>query len=156
MVARFGQAADAVDLVGGAGRLGRTPYEVLITASLVEKETAFPADRAKVARVVYNRLKAGMPLQFDSTVNYSRTDKKLRLSLSDLEQDSAYNTYRSTGLPPTPIDSPGRASLEAALQPEPGDFLYFVATGRDGSSLFTSDYHAFLAAKAKAQAEGIY
>ena len=156
MVDRYEQAAAELDLERRARALGRTPYEVLITASLIEKETAFPADRPKVARVVYNRLAADMPLQFDSTVNYVREEKKARLSTQDLEVESAYNTYRNRGLPPTPIGSPGRATLEAALRPAPGDYVYFVTVARDGRSLFTKSYDEFLAAKAKAKREGVY
>lgn len=156
MTARFAKAAAALDLQAQAAAIGRTPYEVVITASLIEKETAFSADRPKVARVVYNRLAAGMPLQFDSTVNYIREEKKARLSLDDLKQESAYNTYQNKGLPPTPIDSPGQASLEAALHPADGNYLYFVTVAKDGSALFTADYDEFVNAKNKAKAEGIY
>lgn len=156
MTARFAQEAADLGLEKGAAALGKTPYDVLITASLIEKETAFAADRAKVARVVDNRLAAGMPLQFDSTVNYLREEKKARLSLDDLKQESAYNTYEVQGLPPTPIDSPGQASIEAALNPAPGDWIYFVTVSKDGSALFTSDYEAFLAAKAQAKEAGVY
>ena len=156
MVERFDEAAQELDLEGRAEALGRTPYEVLITASLVEEETAFPDDRSKVARVVYNRLEDGMPLQFDSTVNYIRDEQKLRLSLNDLRVESEYNTYRNRGLPPTPIASPGEAALEAALAPAKGDYVYFVRVDEEGRSLFTSDYDEFLRAKAKAQREGVY
>ena len=156
MTSRFQQAAQAVDLEERAEALGRTPYEVVITASLIEKETAFAGDRSKVARVVYNRLADDMPLQFDSTVNYIREEKKARLSIDDLKQESAYNTYQNKGLPPTPIDSPGQEALEAALEPAEGDWIYFVTTSEDGSSLFTADYDEFLRAKDKAKAEGVY
>lgn len=156
MVARFAQAANELDLENRSAQLGVEPYDVLRTASLIEKETAFPEDRARVARVVYNRLADGMPLQFDSTVNYLREEPRARLSLEDLEVDSPYNTYQVTGLPPTPIDSPGQAALEAALTPAEGDYVFFVTTATDGSSLFTADYNEFLRAKAKAQADGIY
>ncbi len=156
MTARFAKAAATEDLETKAAALGRTPYDVLATASLIEKETAFAADRAKVARVIYNRLGAGMPLQLDSTVNYLRTDKKARLSLDDLKQVSPYNTYLVTGLPPTPIDSPGEEAIAAALDPAVGDYRYFVTVSKDGSSLFTADYNEFLKAKDKAQAEGVY
>ena len=156
LVARFEQAAVETDLVTRAQALGRTPYEVLTTASLIEKETAFAADRPKVARVVYNRLGEGMRLQLDSTVNYIREEKKARLSLDDIKQESDYNTYENDGLPPTPIDSPGEAAIEAALSPAEGDYVYFVTTSKDGTWLFTADYDAFLAAKAKAQREGVY
>jgi len=156
MTARFAKAAQDVDLVDRAEAIGRTPYEVLITASLIEKETAFPADRNKVARVVYNRLDKDMPLQFDSTVNYIRSEKKARLSLDDLKQESDYNTYQNTGLPPTPIDSPGAEAIEAALSPAEGDYVYFVTIDEDGRSLFTADYDEFINAKNKAKAEGVY
>ncbi len=156
LTARYAQAEKDVGLVEGAARIGRTPYEVLITASLIEKETAFAADRPKVARVVYNRLAADKPLELDSTVNYVRKDKKARLSDADTRQVSAYNTYQIHGLPPTPIDSPGDAALQAALHPDDGDWIYFVTVSKDGSSMFTSDYAAFEAAKAKSQADGVY
>ena len=156
MVDRYNTAAEDLDLTSRAQELGRTPYELLITASLIEKETPYPADRPKVARVVYNRLEAGMPLQFDSTVNYVREERAARLSLSDIKVDSPYNTYTRQGLPPTPIDSPGAAALEAAFTPASGDFLYFVTIDKQGRSLFTSDYQAFLDAKAKAKREGVY
>lgn len=156
MVQRFLTAAQAVNLEPRAAALGLSAYDVVKTASLIEKETAYPADRPKVARVVYNRLRLGMPLQFDSTVNYIRTEKKARLSLDDIKVESAYNTYLNKGLPPTPIGSPGEATLNAALTPGVGDWIYFVTISKSGQSLFTADYNAFLAAKAKAQAEGVY
>ena len=112
---------------------------MVITASLIEKETAFAADRSKVARVVYNRLADGMPLQFDSTVNYIREEKKARLTLDDLKQESAYNTYENQGLPPTPIDSPGRGGAGGGADARRrATTLYFVTIDKDGSSLFTS------------------
>jgi UPF0755 protein len=156
MTARFAKAAAEADLDAKAAALGRSPYDVLVTASLIEKETAFAPDRSKVARVIYNRLAGNMPLQLDSTVNYLRTDKKARLTLEDLKQVSPYNTYLVPGLPPTPIDSPGQDAITAALDPAAGDYRYFVTVSKDGSSLFTADYSEFLKAKAKAQAEGVY
>jgi UPF0755 protein len=140
----------------GVERTNRSPYELVIIASLVEAEARHAEDFGKVARVVYNRLDAKKPLEFDSTVNYLRTEKKARLTVDDTKQELAYNTYQIQGLPPTPIDSPGDAALQAALNPDDGDWIYFVTTSKDGSSLFTSDYQAFLAAKAKAQADGVY
>lgn len=113
------------------------PYQALIAASLVEKETGVAADRALVAAVFVNRLKSGMPLQTDPTVIYgmgSAFDGNLRKD--DLMRDTAYNTYRRTGLPPTPIAMPGLASIQAALRPARSDHLYFVARG-DGSSEFS-------------------
>lgn len=156
MVDRFKESAASLDLVARAKALDVSPYEVLITASLIEKETAFPADRSKVARVVYNRLDKNMPLQFDSTVNYLREEKKARLTLDDLKVESDYNTYDNKGLPPTPIDSPGEAAIDAALTPATGDYVYFVTVSKTGQSLFTNDYPQFLAAKDKAKREGVY
>lgn len=156
MTQKFAEVAAALDLEARAAALGLTPYQAVVVASLVEAETHVDGDRAKVARVVLNRLAKGMPLQFDSTINYVRTERKARLSLSDLKQESPYNTYQHTGLPPTPINAPGEASLEAALGPAAGDWLYFVVVSKDGTSLFTGDYQEFLRAKAKAKREGVY
>ena len=116
-----------------------SPYEALIMASIVEKETGREADRTRVASVFVNRLKRGMLLQTDPTVIYGvgpAFDGNLRKV--DLQTDTPYNTYMRTGLPPTPISLPGKASLDAALNPAPGNDLYFVARG-DGSSEFSSN-----------------
>ncbi|MDO9072757.1 MAG: endolytic transglycosylase MltG [Rubrivivax sp.] len=113
--------------------------EALILASIVEKETGLPADRAKVASVFVNRLRIGMPLQTDPTVIYGlgeAFDGNLRKR--DLLADTPYNTYTRGGLPPTPIALPGLASLRAAVRPEAGKALYFVARG-DGSSVFSEN-----------------
>ena len=156
MTARYAKAAAELSLEARAAAIGQTPYAVLITASLIEKETAFAPDRPRVARVVYNRLAINMPLQLDSTVNYIRTEKKARLSLDDLKQESAYNTYDNKGLPPTPIDSPGEAAIDAALNPAEGNWTYFVIVAKDGSSLFTDDYNVFVETKKQSKAAGLY
>jgi len=115
----------------------QTPYEALILASIVEKETGHDADRARVAGVFINRLRLGMPLQTDPTVIYGMGDAyQGRIRRRDLATDTPWNTYTRAGLPPTPIASPGRAALMAALHPETHDFLYFVARG-DGTSEFS-------------------
>lgn len=121
----------------------KTPYEALILASIVEKETGQSADRPQIAAVFVNRLRQGMLLQTDPTVIYGlgeRFDGNLRKA--DLLADTAYNTYTRAGLPPTPIAMPGLAALRAALHPPVSDKLYFVARG-DGSSEFsrTLDEH---------------
>lgn len=115
-----------------------TPYEALIMASIIEKETALPDERRQIAGVFVRRLARGMRLQTDPTVIYglgSAFDGNLRRV--DLERDTPYNTYVRSGLPPTPICVPGAASIEASLHPAPGDALYFVARG-DGSHVFSS------------------
>lgn len=121
----------------------RTPDEALVMASIVEKETGRGADRPMIAEVFVNRLRRGMLLQTDPTVIYGLGegfDGNLRKA--DLLADTPYNTYLRPGLPPTPIAMPGQAALHAALNPEAGDALYFVARG-DGSSEFsrTLDEH---------------
>ena len=120
----------------------KTPEEALILASIVEKETGKAADRTLIAAVFQNRLRVGMPLQTDPTVIYGlgeRFDGNLRKV--DLQTDSPYNTYLRAGLPPTPIAMPGKASLLAAVRPDPIKALYFVARG-DGSSEFSNDLAA--------------
>ncbi|MBX3633714.1 MAG: endolytic transglycosylase MltG, partial [Simplicispira sp.] len=115
----------------------KSPQEALVLASIIEKETGREADRALVAGVFTNRLRAGMLLQTDPTVIYGlgeRFDGNLRRR--DLQADTPYNTYTRVGLPPTPIAMPGKASLMAAVQPAATRALYFVARG-DGSSQFS-------------------
>ena len=120
-----------------AGLPFKTPYEALILASIVEKETGQSAERARIAGVFVNRLRRGMLLQTDPTVIYGLGDRfDGNLRKRDLLADTPYNTYTRAGLPPTPIALPGRAAIEAALNPEPTAELYFVARG-DGSSHFS-------------------
>ena len=116
----------------------KSPEQVLILASVVEKETGKSSDRAQIAGVFTNRLRTGMPLQTDPTVIYGMGDKfDGNLRRRDLQTDTAYNTYMRGGLPPTPIAMPGKAALSAAAQPARTTALYFVARG-DGSSQFSA------------------
>jgi UPF0755 protein len=127
-----------------AGRAAGLPLanetQALVLASIVEKETGRADERGKVAAVFINRLRQGMRLQSDPTVIYglgASYDGDIRTR--DLQTDTPYNTYTRTGLPPTPIALPGAAALQATLHPEPGDALFFVATGRgDGSHQFSA------------------
>ena len=117
----------------------KSPYEALILASIIEKETGRDADRPLVGSVFVNRLRIGMRLQTDPTVIYGLGEKfDGNLRKVDLQTDTPYNTYTRNGLPPTPIALPGRASLRAAVAPPNSEFLYFVARG-DGTSEFSKN-----------------
>ena len=157
MFARFQQAAETVGLEEGAAALGRTPYEVVIVASLIEREVRYDDEYPKVARVVYNRLDQGIPLGIDAAVLFG-VGKTAggELTASDLAKDTPYENRRQTGLPPTPIASPGEATLAAALNPAEGDILDYVLATADGRSFFTSDYDEFLAQRDKSRREGIF
>lgn len=121
-----------------AGLPVKTPYELLILASIIEKETGHHEDRGKVGGVFVNRLKIDMPLQTDPTVIYGMGERyQGRIRKRDLETDTPWNTYTRRGLPPTPIASPGRAALLAAVTPEKHRYYYFVSRG-DGSSAFAA------------------
>ena len=139
MVAKFVEEAGALGLEQKAAALGQSPTDLVTIASLVQAESP-PPDMAKVASVVYNRLDANMPLQFDSTLHYAVDSRGEIQTSSDLRDlDSPYNTYKVTGLTPTPIDSPGEAALKAALNPEQTDYLYFVTVNlATGETKFAS------------------
>ncbi|MBM3805171.1 MAG: endolytic transglycosylase MltG [Actinobacteria bacterium] len=134
-------------------KVGRSPYEVLIIASLIEREAKLEVDRAKIARVIYNRLERGMPLQVDATLYYNAAEG---VSFSDLmATDSQYNSYLYKGLPPTPIANPGRAAIRAALNPAPNPplsdpickgikqasrcaYIYYVLSDANGGHTFAA------------------
>ena len=139
-----------LDVAGARAHLGLTEHQIVTVASLIEKEAASPQEKPLVASVIYNRLDRDMPLQIDATIQYALERPKEKLSLQDLKVDSPYNTYENKGLPPGPICSPGRESLEAALNPEQTSYLYYVLKADGQSHFFTSDYQDFLRAKARA------
>lgn len=116
--------------------LGVVPYEVVVIASMIEEEAKLAEERTLIAGVIYNRLEIGMTLGIDATLLYDDPTPDGQLSFSDLEHDSPYNTRINAGLPPTPIASPGLASLEAALNPADTEFLYYVLCGADGRHEF--------------------
>jgi UPF0755 protein len=139
MVDRFEQAVDA-DLRAAIAASGMSLREVVTLASIIEKETGAASERPTIAAVYRNRLREGMPLQCDPTVIYAmmRAGRwRGNLTRADLQMDSPYNTYRYRGLPPGPIASPGRASIEAALEPADVPYLYFVSRN-DGTHVFAS------------------
>ena len=157
LVDRFQQAAETVDLEARAAELGRTPYEVVVVASLIEREVRFDDEYGKVAAVVYNRLDQRIALGIDAAIAFGVGKAPgEELTRSDLAKDTPYENRRRLGLPPTPIASPGEATLEGALQPEDSDVLYYVLATEEGRTFFTGDYQAFLRQKDKSIAEGVF
>jgi UPF0755 protein len=130
-----------------------SPYQLLIVASMIEREAKVDGDRPKIAAVIYNRLAAGKRLEIDATVEYAVGHSGL--SARDLRSTSPYNTYTNDGLPPTPIAAPGEAAIRAALQPADGDWIYYVLANKEGEHAFTSSYQEFLRLKAQAKARGL-
>ena len=125
-----------------------TPYDVLVIASMIEKEAAVPGERRLVAAVIYNRLHARMPLGIDATIRYGRhVPGNEPLRLSDLESSSPYNTRNRLGLPPTPISNPGLASIRAAAHPARVDYLYYVRKPNSLHHSFTASASEFLQKK---------
>ena len=121
-----------------------TPYDVLTIASMIEKEAVASGDRAKVSRVIYNRLHLGMTLGIDATIRYAlHIPGTKSLTQSDLANPTPYNTRLHAGLPPTPSANPGLASIQAAAHPAPGPWLYFVAAPDKVHSFFTASAEAF-------------
>ncbi len=123
--------------------LKMTIEQVVNLASIVEKEAVLDEDRPIIASVFYNRLKIGMPLQSDATIQYIFKERKKIVTYKDLEIDSPYNSYKNKGLPPTPIASPGIKSIEATLYPEKTEYLYFVAK-MDGGNNYSTNYEDHL------------
>lgn len=120
--------------------LTMTRHDVITLASIIEKEAKLPEERPVISAVYHNRLRIGMPLQADPTVQYAMGVHTNRVLYRDLKTASPYNTYRQSGLPPGPIASPGKPSIEAALFPADVSYLYFVASGSDGHHEFRTTY----------------
>jgi cell division protein YceG involved in septum cleavage len=132
--------------MGYAKSKNLTQYDVLIIASMIEREAVVGKDRKLIAAVIYNRLHDGMPLQIDATIRYAENNWTKPLTNSDLHIDSPYNTYTHTTLPPTPIGNPGLASIQAAAHPANVDYLYYVAKPNGCGHFFTASYQEFLQA----------
>jgi UPF0755 protein len=150
LLSQFQEEAKALPW-DNARSLGVTPYQVVTIASMVEREAQVPADRPKIAAVIYNRLAKNMTLGIDATLQYVDPDPADGLTASDLKIDSPYNTRLNRGLPPTPIANPGLASLKAALQPAQTSDLYYILCGSDGRHEFTQTYAQFLQLKSQCQ-----
>lgn len=141
-------------LLDTATAMNMSPYNVLVVASLVQRE-AKPQDFTKVARVIYNRLAEHRTLEFDSTVNYPLDRREVATTDADRGQVTPWNTYLSEGLPATPICSPGTDALKAAEHPADGDWLYFVTIDGQGTTLFTRDYQQHLVNIELAKSNGV-
>ncbi|CAM5614702.1 MULTISPECIES: endolytic transglycosylase MltG [Streptomyces] len=139
MVGTANKRFTGAPVAAGAQRNALNVYQAVTIASIVQAEAAAKEDMGKVARVVFNRLERGMPLQMDSTINYALGRSTLDTTTKDTRIDSPYNSYQRMGLPPTPIDNPGDVAMTAAINPTPGDWLYFV-TVKPGDTRFTADY----------------
>lgn len=150
LVEQFGKEVEGLPW-RRARELGVTPYEVVVIASMIEREARVPEERPLVAAVVYNRLARGMTLGIDATIQYVDPDPSNGLTESDLAIDSPYNTRLHSGLPPTPIASPGLESIRAALFPADVDYLYYVLCEQDGPGRhrFSASEGEFLANRAE-------
>lgn len=149
MLRQFEKETTGLDLTYAAGQ-DLTLHDVVVIASMIEREASVAQDRPLVSSVIYNRLSKGMLLEIDATVQYV-VGNKSRLLYSDLEVDSPYNTYRNRGLPPGPIACPGLASLQAAAAPAQTGYLFYVLTHKDGSHSFAATHAEFLKLKAEAK-----
>jgi UPF0755 protein len=155
MVQRYNQEAATVNLTAAVKHGQITERQAIIVASLVQAEGRRAGDFPKIARVIYNRLNLGMPLQLDSTVMYALNKYGIRATAAQTKIKSPYNTYQRTGLPPGPIDSPGGAAIKAALHPSAGhrDWIYFVTVNpKTGLTKFTSSITQFQAYEAELNA----
>lgn len=160
MVTRWRQAAEDADLEAAAAELGYTPAELMTVASLVQAEGR-GSDMPKIARVIYNRVEnpdngiTNGLLQVDASVNYALDRSTIaRLTQAEIDSvaDSPYNTYKQTGLPPTPIEAPGDEAIAAAAHPADGDWLFYVTVNlKTGETKFTDDYQEFLSFKQELQ-----
>jgi UPF0755 protein len=155
MIDRFDNKATALGLAAGSASLGLTPYQVITIASIVEKEGVIAKNLGPVARVILNRLGADMPLQMNSTVLYSEGRDGGPVTSKDLALQTPYNTYLNKGLTPTPICFPSAASLQVALDPPAGSWLYFVVVEPDGTEAFSDTYPQQLANEALAKKRGL-
>ena len=143
MLSNFNQIAIKNKFKGKAEEIGFSLDEIIILASIIEKEARFSEEKSKVSSVFYNRLEIGMKLQSCATIQYILETPKEILDENDLKIDSPYNTYLYKGLPPGPICNPGLDSIMAALEPEEGDYLYFVL-GENGRHIFSKTYQEHL------------
>ncbi|MET7941304.1 endolytic transglycosylase MltG [Streptomyces sp. NPDC005302] len=139
MVDTANKKFNGAPVAAGAQRNAMNVYQAVTIASIVQSEAATTADMGKVARVIFNRLERGMPLQMDSTINYALNRSTLNTTQNDTRINSPYNSYQRMGLPPTPIANPGEEAMRVAINPPAGDWLYFV-TVKPGDTRFAASY----------------
>lgn len=154
LITRSAQMYNGTDIVGRAQAVGLSPYELLTAASLVERE-APAGEFDKVARVILNRLKEPMRLEFDSTVNYGLESVEVATGDSDRKKETPWNTYAMDGLPETPIASPSEAAIKAMEHPAEGAWLFFVTIDQDGTTIFTNTFEEHQNAVQQAYDSGI-
>ncbi len=154
MVSTFDENATNAGITQAAATLGITPYQVIVVASIIEREAKLDEDRGPIASVIYNRIKKNMMLQIDATVLYGQglTDPKQ----IDTKSNTPYNTYRVHGVPPTPIASPGMPSLQAAANPPTTTYIYYVLIDRNGKQAFASNAKDFAKLAAESKAKGLF
>jgi len=155
MVQTFDDTATAAGIQDAPAKVGVSPYQAIIIASLVEREAKLDEERPMMARVMYNRLQENMKLGIDATVEYAIGTHKPSLTNQDLDVDSPYNTRKFAGLPPTPISASGRASLAGAVNPTPGPWLFYVLADRNGRHAFTDNDAEFQRLVRESRAKGL-
>ena len=144
MLDQFETETAGLNLTDGAN--GLTAQQIVTMASLIERESSVEGERSTIASVIYNRLDEGMPLQIDAAIVYARGGGSGTVTYDDLEIDSPYNVYQNTGLTPGPICSPSVSSIQAALNPDDTNYLYYVlSSAGDGSHKFSETYDEFQA-----------
>jgi UPF0755 protein len=154
MVQSFDDTATTLGLDQAAAHLGTTPYQLVVVASIVEREAKLDEDRGPVASVIFNRLQKGIALQIDSTVLYGQHETDPHKI--NTKADTPFNTYKNKGLPPTPIASPGVPSLQAAASPPSTTYLYYVLIDKSGKQAFASTDAEFKKLAAESKAKGLF
>jgi UPF0755 protein len=150
MTSRFADADRSLGFAADAQKIGLTPYQALIVASIAQSEAKYPADMAKVARVVLNRIQAGIPLKVDATTRYGALVQGVDPdTITYATFATPYNTYTHTGLPPTPISNPGSEAMTAAVHPAKGNWMFYVNSDAAGHLYFTASESEFAKAAAK-------
>ena len=153
MVTRFDQVLTRLGYAVAPQTVGLTPYEAVVLASLIEREARVGSERAKISRVIHNRLAADWYLGIDASIVYFTGDNEL--TVTDLQTESPFNTRLSKGLPPTPIAAPGKAALEAAMAPVSGQWMFYVLADSEGRHNFSVSSDEFERDKAKCQERGL-